>query len=341
MLLDRCLRQLQKEAKMSFKKSDLSDEYIISQTYTQFPVQFEIDSIRLFVGWEKLLDYDFEYLKNLTEAVEDKNGFNGRYVNFRVIKRDNGITISGSISNFYTGRTGILDFVDLPKAIEKLGKALKLDLHSARLFRLDFNWNVRTDYPPEAYNQSLFIDLPRYLRVGEGEGVRFSTKNKSFSIYNKSSEIYAKSGLIVTNWLRLEFKIFRDVKKEMGFKTIKDLYLKKNYLKTLTKFTDNYNQIRKKQILCDEPNLWKNWKMFENHLLFLGTESYGGLEKILEEIDVRSKMNFFANPNQKSRFKAKLKRLIDLNVNLEVHPLIKELDQKLDRDFKNLRKQLF
>lgn len=325
---------------MNSKKSVFSNEYIITQSCTQFPVQFEIDSIRLFIGWEKLLNYDFEYLKNLIKAVENENSFSGFYSNFMVNKSEKGITLMGSISNFFVGNTRILDFVDLPKAINKLGLALKLDLHSARLYRLDFNWNVRTDFQPDAYNQSLFIDLPRFRRIGEGEGVKFKTKNKRFIIYDKSLQLYETKGLLEPNWLRMEFQILRGVKKETGIIEMKDLYLKKNYLKILKIFTGKYYHIKKKQVIANNPDIWKDWKAFVNHLIFLGCESYGGLEKIFEEIDVRSKMGVFENRNQKSRLKANLKKVLDLNVNSQVHPLIKELDQKLDRDFKNLRKQL-
>ena len=110
---------------------------------------FTIDTIGIFANAESIANFNSQNLV-LTIIRNGKFKFwgEGYYKNFYIkYHRDYGMYLSGSISNYYKGYTSILQYDDLYKAIEKLGNSLAINLHSARLYRVDLALNIETNNP--------------------------------------------------------------------------------------------------------------------------------------------------------------------------------------------------
>ena len=175
---------------------------------------FTIDTIGIFANAESIANFNSQNL-GLTIIRNGKFKFweEGYYKNFYIkYHRDYGMYLSGSISNYYKGYTSILQYDDLYKAIEKLGNSLAINLHSARLYRVDLALNIQTNNPVSQYSNTLFTDLPHFKRFKQDDGVRFETKNKVIAIYNKTKEIKEKRSVVISQEiLRIELRVLKNL----------------------------------------------------------------------------------------------------------------------------------
>jgi hypothetical protein len=301
---------------------------------------FTIDSITLFISWEELTTFDFLRLRKLTRSRKTKkNGKTWRtgfHKKMRVsYNKEEGIYISGSISNYYTGYTSLLQYSELQTAIEQLGNELKLNLHSAKLYRLDIALTFQTDKNIEQYTHHLFCDITKFERLEQVDGVRFQTNSIVIAIYNKAKEIFEKRGLkISSNTLRIELRIKKGLSGKLGIKNceIQDLYSIENYKKVISLFQEYYQKIKKKTVpkeLAKMDNIAS--KKFKEFLLRHAIEQIFGSEKdayrMIEQLDKKGQ---FKNANDKSKTK---KIITDLSSNTlvsELHPLVVEINQKVE-----------
>lgn len=315
----------------SFNKS------IISQTYHPFLSFFEIDTIRMSMEVSKLTDSQLEFLFNLFNVADISSyGWNGKYKGFTLYVNDFNITITGSPSNYYVGKGNVLPYTEFKNVIEELSKELGVNLHKARLYRVDINWNYITKKPIESYTHNLFLDLSRFKRLERDLGVLFSTKSKAINIYNKSLLLEDKR--IVNdkdNWLRIEFRILRNVKKVLGVRYVEDMYHSCNYKKLLLMFTDYYHKIKKKTVPTTDISALKSPKEYKKLLELAGITQKGGLSGIYRDIEHMSKMKVFDNPNQKYRLRKELQNLAENSLLSSPHPLVVELNSQFDKDLHN------
>lgn len=312
----------------------LSNRNIITPTCLPFSSHFDIDTVRLFVSWLMLLDYDFEFLKTLIDAKETKIGYEGWYKSFRISYSEKGITITGSLSNYYKGYSDTLAHLELKNAIEKLGGELLLNLHLARLYRIDVNFNCITDKSVGNYTNHLFQYLSRFRRLEQADGVRFQTKSLAMEFYNKSKQIYEKKGLQVDDWFRIEFRIKKDVKKYLGICKMEDLYNVEKYHNLLDMFYKYYLSVRKQTVSANDIRLLKNPKEYERHLMLQGIIAKGGGKEVFREIEQLDKQDIFDNRNQKYRLIKKVNLLLAEKNLTVLHPLAIELNNKFEQAYK-------
>ncbi len=313
----------------------LSEVDIISPTCNHFSEQFEIDNVRIFISYELYLPYVKDFLIHLSEAKPHKNKYYGQYKVFKVKITDTGITISGSLSNYYAGKTGILHYNLLKPAIAKLGEELKLDLLKARLYRVDINWNVITNRPVEIYNKKLFLELSRFKRVEQVDGVRFQTLQKSLVIYNKSLELKDKKckAEIAENWLRVEFKIFKDVKDIAGLTWVEDLMNPSAFLILMEMLKYYYFKVERKKTSITHLKDLNNSKDYYDLLMLQGCEARGGVDAVFQEVEDLMTIGVLNNRKQKYELKKKIKGLLRFQIDSTKNPLIKELDTKFLSNF--------
>jgi len=311
-----------------------SNVNIITHTCPPFSSQFEIDTIRLFIHWVFLTEYEYDFLISLVKAEKTNRGYKGRYNGFSILISDKGITITGSLSNYCKGHTDTLPHSELQEAAEKLGKELKLNLHNAKLYRVDINMNFLTANDASCYTNNLFIILSRFKRLEKDDGVLFKTNSKSIIFYNKSREIAEKGNSSKgSNWYRCEFRIMSGVKKETGMGLLKDLYEPRNYLKLLNIFRDYYLKIKKQTVSTQDLSKLKNVKEYKNLLMLKGIEQKGGEKEIFREIEQLDRKNVFDNRKQKSRLKTAITELTNSKELSQLHPLVMELDKKFEEAY--------
>ncbi len=309
---------------------------IISDTCSLKQSQFSIDTIKLFICKTKLGNFDYEGLFDKINASQSYKGYSGFYKGIHIGVTDYGITLTGSISNYYCGSGNFLHHSDLKKAVSKLGKELGLDLHNSRLYRVDINFNMITDKPVSLYSNSLFTDLPRFKRHEKDTGVLFKTNSKNLIFYNKSLELLNKK-LVVKDVYRIEFRILNGVKKFTGMEFLSDLYKTENYLKLVDMFYSYYKMV-KKPIETTNLNVLPLNKINECIIFLLIKyiiQKPDGLKWIFKEIENLDKLGRFATRQLKYKLRKKINDVTEKDI-LKPHHLVKEIDQKflhlLDRE---------
>lgn len=313
----------------------LSDVDIISHTCLPFSSQFEIDTVRLFIHWLGLQDYDYEYLINLIDAKESKKGWKGFYKGFTIEILFKGIKITGSLSNYFKGYADTLAYSELRYVVEKLSSELRLNLHLAKLYRVDINFNCITNNNVEMYTNNLFTRLSRFKRLELEDGVRFQTKSLAIEFYNKSKQLLEKKGIKIDDWYRIEFKVKRNVLKYTGMRKLEDLYLAENYNNLLGLFYKYFRAIKKQTISDIHLKEIMTAREYANYLMLKGIEAKGGNKKVYREIEQLDSEGRFNNRNQKYRLTKKVDKITSESNMTKIHPLAKELDEKFEKYYQN------
>lgn len=309
---------------------------IISQTYHPFLSNIEIDTIRMCKKRWEITDIQLEFIISKFRARKVSSfRWIGKFKGFELEINDYALTIIGSPSNYYMGKTKTLPYSKFRLAIEKLGVELDLNLHNSRLYRVDINWNCITELPIESYTQNLFLDLSRFKRIERDLGVLFFTKSKAIDIYNKTMFLEDKKiESNIENWLRIEFRVLKDVKKILGISYVEDLYNPSNYKNLLSEFNMHYQNIKKQIVANNDISALISLKEYRKLQVLRGIEQNGGLTNSYREIDQLSKMKVITCPNKKYRFRKELRTLAENPIISKTHPLIKELNKQFSLDIK-------
>lgn len=308
---------------------------------------FTIDTIGIFAKAELIANFNSQELGlTIIRRGKFKSWEEGYYKNFRIkYHRDYGIYFSGSISNYYKGHTSILQYDELYKAIEKLGDSLGINLHSARLYRVDLALNIETNNPVSQYSNTLFTYLAHFIRLEQDDGVRFETKNKVIAIYNKTKELCEKKQIkIHQQILRIEFRVLKktfDVFKIKEMK-VEHLYQPSVYILLVSTFFKYYQKIKKQHIISAEvnaeyitPTIFKSLLMNKGIELHFHTE-----EEAYTKIEGWSREGKFKNPMDKSRCKKMITDAFRNPKNTEIHPLVKEINSKVESNCKHTIEEL-
>lgn len=311
---------------------------------------FTIDSLTLFLSWEKLIDFNFQHFEKRINPKTIRRGVfkgwkEGFHKNFRLkFHKNYGIYIMGSISNYSCGYSSLLQYNQLQSSIENLGNELDLELHSARLYRIDLALNIVTNNSITEYNNKLFTDLPHFTRLEQADGVRFDTEKIRIAIYNKTKELSDKRGInIYSNVLRIEFRLLKGVSEVLGVKEMKieNLYNHKNYIKLVNKFVEYYQKIKKQTIPVESINLTEvTPSKFSNLLKRNNLDIIFGSEKDayrqIEQWDTEGK---FKNANNKSRCKKIISDLSNDKIVSTAHPHIEEINQKVTEECEKILRE--
>lgn len=319
-------------------------------------IGFTIDSIKLFLSWEELYGFDFQSLEEKFTKIKKRKKYyrnssqytvwtEGFYKNFKIsYSEEQGIYLSGSISNFYKGYKALLKYSELKQAVEKLGSELGLYLHDARLYRIDIPVTIQTDKPVEQYSRYLFSDLSRFRRLEQHKGVLFKTVNIEFFIYNKSLQLWDKKGIRIPNALRLELRLLKNVSDYFGIKEMKisDLYHINTFLKLLNGFQDLYDRIEKLRVPKDyselesiTPKIQSRWLKLNNAI-----ENYGGVAGMYRQIEQADLEKKFKNPNDKSRCRKDIRGLFNNELITKPHPLTLEISEKIHLEIRKLKSDI-
>lgn len=315
---------------------------------------FTIDSIKLFLSWEELEEIDFDGFKKKLKNIKPVkkrvfgkqiNCLEGFYRNFHTCFSESmGIFISGSISNYYKGFEKLLGYSELKQAIEKLSSELNLDLHNARLYRIDLALNIKTDNPVEQYSHYLFSDLSKFRRLEQDKGVLFITKKMAFSIYDKSLQLKEIKNISTTNILRLELRLLKGVSNFFGIKKMRvsSLYDSYTFLKLLYGFQNIYDRIEKARVPKNyselefiSPKIQSQWLRMGNMI-----DSYGGEAKMYQLIEQAALEGKFKNANDKSRCRKDIRELSKNEFITKPHPLTLEISKKINSEIEKLKKSL-
>ncbi|MCH4830606.1 hypothetical protein [Flavobacterium columnare] len=309
---------------------------------------FTIDSINLFKKWNTLENFNFEeFGKKIKAKPMKKRGWKrGYYKKFIIVFNPNyGIYVMGSISNYFIGYNDIMPYKNLIIAIDILSTELGLDLHSARLYRLDLALNIQTKKSISRYTHFLFLDLPRFKRLEQDDGVRFESNKIKIAIYNKTLEVLQKRGMIIeNNILRIEFRITKSIADILEIKEmeISDIYDTTVYEKLLRKFEEYYFKIKKQYINSDLANLQeitpKILKQALNNNAII--EKFGSQKEAYRAIEHWQKEGKIKDANIKSRLR---KIVSDYSKNegiTQPHPLVLELDKKVSAEIEKAIKSI-
>ncbi|MFJ1474637.1 phage/plasmid replication protein [Capnocytophaga cynodegmi] len=293
---------------------------------------FTIDSIRLFVRPEMLYDFDSSSL-NFTPI--HKNWKEGFYKNFKIkFDKDKGMYLSGSISNYYKGSISLIDYSELKLAIESLSNELKINLHEAKLYRVDLALNIETDKPINQYSHLLFTDLPHFKRLEQKDGVRFETNSKVIAIYNKKQELLEKRKIDVhKDVLRIEFRITKNLSNvfKINKMKMKDLYNPFVYKVLIQTFYKYYHKI-KKQVFIEKDNILEDYitpKTFYKYLIEK-ILSYTCEKDLYRQIDQWDNEKRFKNPMDKSRCRKIIADNLKDSKTAKINPLAEEVNKKVN-----------
>jgi hypothetical protein len=311
-----------------------------------------IDSINLFKSWKYLNDFDFQnFEKTINAKPIDRGKYKGWkegfYKNFKVLFNPNyGIYFMGSISNYFSGYDSIMLVNQLKNAIENLGKELELNLHSARLYRVDPALNIETDNHISKYTHLLFSDLPRFKRLEQVDGVRFETKKIKIAIYNKSAEVFEKREKdIGINILRIEFRILKGISKVLDIKEMKiqDLYEPKNFEKLIRKFEEYYLKIKKQTVLVDLENANEITPKLLSKVLLKNSilNKFGSEKEAYRQINQWDIDGKIKNANTKSRLRKMISNYSNDKELSKLHPLIDEINRKFLFEIEKVISELY
>jgi hypothetical protein len=302
---------------------------------------FDIDTIKLFLSWQHLRKYDFVYLEQLINPTKVKRGYyknwyQGNLKGFNItFHPDKGIKIIGSLSNYYSGYKLVTGYDDLLPAVIKLEKELKLDLKNSTLQRIDLGVNIITSQPIANYTHHLFIDLPKFKRLEQNDGVRFETKSIVFAIYNKTAQLKEQRNIESQNLLRLEFRILKNLsrffKHPIQLKHLLDL---STYSQIVELFYNYYNKIKKQTISHNRILSDLNPKKFRDFVWQKGIEQMGGEKEAYRFIEQADKESKFKNAIDKSRCRGLVRDFCNSSI-LELHPLVVEINSKINIIYSN------
>lgn len=318
---------------MAGKNSSLPSKSILTRTYTPYLSQFEFDTLRLCIPNCEISEEHLQYLFELINPKEDCTGkYEGQYKCFNIQVRQNThskidlfkITITGSFSNYYVGRENMLPHHKLKEAVRKLSNELYLNLEEARLFRVDINYTFETEEATERYSHNLFTDLPRFSRFELDTGVAFKSISKALIFYNKSKQLNETKGIDAKNLYRVEFRITKGVKKELGIKTLEDLYGIENYHNVLRLFNKYLIKV-KLQGVPKNMQSFESIKNFKDYLMLCGIEAKGGTSGIYKFVNQLANEKIFSSPKQKYRTRKSLTNLLVNRDLTEIHPLAVEV----------------
>ena len=101
----------------------------------------------------------FEHCNNKSEHYNVKNDSSyvqGDLRNMKVTFNEASISVKGSLCKYFYGNNiDTLNLTNTREALNQISADLSIDIHKARVTRIDFSTNIITDYTPTVYYPSL------------------------------------------------------------------------------------------------------------------------------------------------------------------------------------------
>lgn len=305
---------------------------------------FSIDTIVMYIGIDYLVDFNFNDFNLLINASPKrsgkfKDGCEGRYKNFHIIYSSwQGIYISGSISNFYVGNSTKIAHSQIEQAISELSYELGINLHTARLFRVDIALDLILNHKKLKYSNNLFTDLSRFKRFEKDEGLLFSSRAEAICIYDKKTELKKKHKIIIEDdVIRIEHRFLKNLKKSLSIENmvVEDLYSLETYMLIISKFKKRYDSIKKQTVIQGIDNMEQiSPSEFKQYLNRNSIENiYGSESNAYNHIEQYARDGKFKNANDKCRCRKIIK---DYSTNKSasiIHPMAKLINHKVEKAY--------
>ncbi len=176
---------------------------------------------------------------------------------------------------------------DLIESLDKLAREAGIMPEFARVFRLDIAASLPV--PREAVQyMSVLGDRPRFEKWTFSGGVMYKSGRMSLSFYDKAQEAGVDENL-----LRVELKLKKKLKQEMGFPVfMSDMYRQDFFESLVDRWLEEYNKVQKiRRHMLDAP---AGTKDLSNQLSRIAIEYLGGEDVLLKylsgcEIDRQAK----------------------------------------------------
>jgi hypothetical protein len=224
---------------------------------------------------------------------EHTGGYDGKYKNFYISKKDDTLFFKGSLAKLYYGNNiKHLHWSDASKAIDILSSKFRMPLHEAFLSRIDVGFNLPTK--ENVRNYLLCLDYARGYsqnRYYRPNGKYFLQSEKVMAFYDKIRE--SKQGTWADdqesksrNLLRYELRLFNPCR-QLGIKGgIQANQLSKPAFadQLLSHWVNEYFRIAKNRALLIPCNI-QSQRDLSNFISLAGSKAIGGESAIYKLID--------------------------------------------------------
>ena len=276
-----------------------------------------MDKIKLFSKQKdhlpkQTIDNGFNYVGSSYDYHNDNTKH--KYVNDNV-----GLTIDKFGLQIVTNPTNYLkenNIIQINRSeLGEFKEKFESDLHTNTdnyiLSGLDYNLNIKTDYPVSSYLGALNL-LPKYKKeiYANGCGITYLNKCKTFSVYDKVKQMKDSSLTVPleyqsANIMRLELGVKTRLKKSMNLASInslRDLIATDNYVSVIKEFEHIYNKIHKHP-------LHRFLNMTKPHHSQMSTDNFAfiyyineiGLSNYISSLDQERKMGIISYKQMKTR----------------------------------------
>jgi hypothetical protein len=257
------------------------------------------------------------------------------------------LKIEGSLPEYFWGTNlKTMDLQNTKDAIIRLGNEFGIDLTFAKVSKIHIAENLIMRNPVQMYLEKLGY-LSRYNQSIYQGGVLYSNRTNAITFYDKveeqkrrkrklDPEIEKQSILRVE--LKLNKRIYNTLNRKMVF--VKDLYDPVFYTEVVTLWVRFYHRINKARANQDSLDYFSpQVNSFIKNLAFIGVQSLGGVNKVMDMIQVQYKIKGCTR-SQYSRLMSKTKEISIGSTIRRVDQLVKELDEKIDQTFSKINLSL-
>lgn len=274
-----------------------------------------IDTLNISLSSESLLIPSLEGVRTIQS--DWGTTMSGYYRNLYVKQRNDLVTISGSLQKYNRSQT--LSEEESKRAILNLCEAFSFEPAEARVRRVDFAMNIKTQFEPKIYYPFLGSHQ-HYFRSPYKHSLNYHNSLRVLSFYDKAKE----SG-ISGNLLRYEQRYLKPEKVFNKKLMLVDLLTEEVNRNFLDKWRTDYSKIQKIKTLIPMEN-FKNPTQFFNYLIAVKATEIGS-DLLGNQIKIAQRSGHLTKQNAK-RIRDKMNRLSKSSF-FECNELINELDEKI------------
>lgn len=245
---------------------------------------------------------------------------NIKNLNITEINNDS-VIIEGSLTKFATDNPfGNLNFEENKEAIQLLCDTFSMRPEDARVIRIDIARNIKVNYPPKYYEQTLISK--RYLKREVHNSTYFGNDSTLLIFYDKVKEVKTKK--------KIDCKEKNILRYERRFRQVKtltlDMILQPDYyLALVKKWQQGYEDLIKDTAILDLKDIAP--KQFFKFLAAVGIRQIG-IQKIFDQIRFHVKEKIIPRKTAYD-YRRKISEILDLEDIWMKEDLVMELDEKI------------
>ena len=269
-------------------------------------------------------------------GIESYSGSLGSNLRVRIL--EHGLSLNGSISKYFlSNNIECLSRAATEQAIEKLSDELGLPMKDAKLKKLDYAVNLVMKQKPQAY-LPLLGESRYYKRTIFDSTLYYLNSQRKLRIYDKSKEskkilLRLPASLQDANLLRFELALQRKLSSQFNASelTASSLYQESFYISVIDRLLHEYKAIRKNRTINLNFDAMKSPKDFWIQANADWIQRIGGEAAALSIVERMKGQEAFSKPEYYSRLKKEIREAAAHSAASEDSPLIKELDEKMNR----------